>query len=85
MILTGGWDEKDITHSCVFALEVATGKWKLKDTLPSLNNPRTDHGSCAVGDALYVVGGTDNKGDSYTIEILGMRVKDDLSFATLKK
>ena len=57
MILTGGKEDNDKTHSCVFALEVATGNWKLKDTLPRLNNPRNDHGSCAVGDALYVVGG----------------------------
>ena len=56
VILTGGY-YKSSNQACVYAFEVATGNWKAKDTLPSLSIPRSGHGSCAVGGALYVVGG----------------------------
>ena len=63
--------------------------WKSKGALPFLNTPRDNHGSCAVEDAIYVVGGT-AAGGLYgnkisSIEMLGMRLNFDLSFALLGK
>ena len=62
----------------VYVLEVAKGSWKPKNTLPCFKTPHVLHGSCVVGDALYVVAGKTNEGFTSAIEMLEIRLKDDL-------
>ena len=69
-----------------YALEVATGNWKPNDTLPKLITQRSYHGSCVVGETLYVVAGESGvQNELSTIEMLGMRLNNDLSFKYLSK
>ena len=97
VILTGGRDGDRWRTKSAYALELATGIWKPKDTLPCMNIFRFDHSSCAIGDAIYVVAGTRfdqncrmiTKSDWITgpvlktIEKLEMRLNDDLSIASI--
>ena len=84
MLLTGGEDTRSWKNQdLAYALEVATGNWKPKHALPHLNIPRKAHGSCVVGGALYVIAGYTDEGTSSTIEMIRMKLNDDLSFGFL--
>ena len=64
-----------------YALEVYSGNWKAQDALPNLNTPRYDHGSCVVGDKLYVIAGKIGIEITSSIEMLAMKLNDNLSIA----
>ena len=38
-------------------MEVGTEKWKPKDIIPALNQPRYSHSSCVIKDTVYVIAG----------------------------
>ena len=89
MILTGGFDEakKDAIFSKAYALEIYKGEWKARNALPSLNRRRYSHSSCVLGDVVYVFCGFIHYYVDMTssIEMLGMSLNNDLSFAYLSK
>ena len=54
IILTGG-EASNSASNKTFELDLSTGKWR--KNLPDLNVARKKHGSCTIGDKVYVLFG----------------------------
>ena len=87
VIVTGGMDIANLFYeSKTCALEVLKGNWKAKDTLPSINSPRSYHGSCVIEKTVYLIAGYDTSFKRISsIEMLSMQLHEDLSFANIDK
>ena len=58
IIVAGGWDGQGYTSS-VEMLDVETGRWLIRESLPS---PRNGLKSTVIGNTLYLMGGWDHNG-----------------------
>ena len=80
VILTGGFS-KNVSVDLTRALQVSSGKWISQNNGPSCNTLRHAHGSCIVGDSVYLIGGWENSQMVNTIESLKLNLSGDLTSA----
>lgn len=73
--MTGGYSSGKLSPK-VNAFNLKSLSWHKAPLPPDLNVPRFTHGSCAVGNQVFVVGGFSNKLSLDSIEVLDLKAEN---------